>query len=95
MTLVAPDQAALVERDVGPVDDVVPVPDDGDGGVVLGHGGLVAESCLVTDHRAGLQSGWHSELGSLKDVLSDGPSHSSLKMASFPRKIIIKIIKSQ
>ena len=54
VTFVAADQPALVQGDVGPVDDVVPIPDDGDGGVVLADSGLVSECCSVTHHRAGL-----------------------------------------
>ena len=76
MTLVAPDQAALVERDVGPVDDVVPIPDDRDGGVVLTDSGLVAEGGPVTDHRVGLKSSGNSKLGSLNNECQMEPSHS-------------------
>ena len=80
VAFVAPNQAALVEGDVGPVDDVVPVPDDGDGGVVLGHGGLVAEGCPVTDHGTGLKSGGDSKLGSLNNECQMEPSHSSFRL---------------
>ncbi|MFN9942264.1 MAG: hypothetical protein ACK56I_22600, partial [bacterium] len=60
-------QRALVQRDVGPVQDVLGVPEDGDAGVVLADGGLVAVGGAVADHPAAalLQPGRDAELGRL------------------------------
>ena len=65
VSLVAADQLALVERDVGAVQQVVAVPHHGDAGVVLRHRGLVPVGRPVTNHPAAIQPRRHPELGTL------------------------------
>ena len=64
---VAAHQAALVQCDVGPVQDVVRVPEHADAGVVLADGAFVAVGGTVADHAAtpGLQASWDPEFGRL------------------------------